>query len=186
MCPWVNACPSSCLLLSLRNTVLLPAMLLAFFGTLGHQVSCAVWPLVGNPPGQTLCSILGYEWGPGPKHPLTSPGGNHSHPSPGVTPIPARGAQGGGLGACMGPRRWRGLPGPPWGPLDGRRAARCLRPLERGWGPGSPWDAQGRGAQDLRETCMGSADLPGSKPQICTPTSPTPGSELRGLGCCRG
>lgn len=59
---------SQCLsqFLSLRNTVPLPAMLLAFFGTLGHRVSCAVWTLVeillGRPsapaPSQVMSGVL--------------------------------------------------------------------------------------------------------------------------------
>lgn len=148
LCPWVNACPSSCLLLSLRNTVLLPAMLLAFFGTLGHQVSCAVWPLVGNPPGQTLCSILGYEWGPGPKHPLTSPGGNHSHPSPpgqrGDT-NPCQGGTGWGSGCVYGAGEVAGAAGSPLGTARWQAGSAVPPALGEGLGAGQPLGCAGQG-----------------------------------------
>lgn len=161
-----------------------PAMLLAFLVQL--RLDSEFLGLVGNPPGQILCScsILGYEWGhslpPGPvqlpphpsplfnsgsKHPLTSPEGNRSHPSPpgqgdrGDTD-PCQGGTGWGSGCVHGAEEAAGAAGSLLG--TARWQAGSAVPLSLAEGPGSPWDAQG-GDMSLRNLGLSQQQfLPGN------------------------
>lgn len=104
----------------------------------------------GNPPGQTLCScsISGYEWGPGPKHPLTSPGGNHSHPSPagqwGDT-NPCQEGTGWGSGCVYGVEEAAGAAGSLLGTARWQAGSAVPLALGEGLGAGQPLGCSGQG-----------------------------------------